>query len=218
MKTRMSSVTRSGLRLLFSTAVALFAVTCAFAGDLRGKQLYANCVACHKEDGSGQRLLNAPAISGLSEKHVADQLRKFKVGHRGTHPEDLTGMQMRPMTLLLATDEDVEAVSKYVASLPSAPKEATVVGGDAERGKTLYMTCQACHGAAGEGNDLLNSPSLIHQYDWYLVAQLGKFKKGIRGGNPEDITGSQMRPMSMTLADDQAVKDVVAYIQSLSEE
>lgn len=194
-----------------------FAAAGATAQDERGKQLYNNCVACHGKDGSGNKLLNAPSISGLSEKHVADQLKKFKAGHRGGDPRDASGMQMRPMTLLLTSDEDVEAVSKYVASLPSKPQPATIEGGDAERGKTLYATCQACHGESGEGNDLLNSPALIHQHDWYLVAQLNKFKEGVRGSNPEDITGSQMRPMSMTLADDQAVKDVVAYIQSLSQ-
>ena len=63
---------------------------------------------------------------------------------------------------------------------------------------------------------MLNAPSLLGQHDWYHVAQLNKFKDGIRGANPQDITGSQMRPMAMTLVNEQAVKDVVAYIQSLN--
>lgn len=216
MNPKSTSLLSTGVRLLTAGLLASLLTASSFGDDARGKQLYTNCVACHKEDGSGQKLLNAPAIAGLSEKYVTAQLEKFKAGHRGTHPEDSAGMQMRPMTLLLTTPEDVAAVSKYVASLEPKPAAATITDGDAERGKMLYMTCQACHGANGEGNDMLNSPALTNQYDWYLDLQLHNFKKGIRGANPEDITGSQMRPMAMTLADDQAIKDVVAYIQSLS--
>ena len=50
--------------------------------------------------------------------------------------------------------------------------------------------------------------------DWYYKVQLENFKAGIRGSNPEDATGMLMRPMSKTLADDQAVLDVIAYIMT----
>jgi cytochrome c oxidase subunit 2 len=45
-----------------------------------------------------------------------------------------------------------------------------------------------------------------------VVRQLQNFKAGIRGTHPEDINGQTMRPMSMTLADEKAMKDVAAYI------
>lgn len=217
MNSNLSALIKGGLRLAVASLLASVVSVSSYANDERGKQLYNNCVACHQADGSGMKLLNAPAIAGLSEKYVAAQIGKFKAGHRGGDPRDATGMQMRPMSLLLSSEADIQAVSKYVASLPASPKEPSIEGGNAETGKALYMTCQACHGADGKGNDLLNSPSLLNQYDWYHMSQLQKFKDGIRGGNPEDITGSQMRPMAMTLANEQAVKDVVAYIQSLSQ-
>ncbi len=160
--------------------------------------------------------MNAPALAGLSEKYVAAQIAKFKVGHRGGDPRDASGLQMRPMASLLTSEADIAAVSKYIASFEGKKTEATIEGGDIERGKALYMTCQACHGADAAGNDLMNAPALSQQHDWYLTAQLHKFKDGIRGAKPEDVTGSQMRPMAMMLADEQAVKDVVAYIHSLS--
>ena len=53
----------------------------------------------------------------------------------------------------------------------------------------------------------------------YLQAHgtpLNKFKKGIRGTNPRDTTGATMRPMSMILADEQAMKNVVAHISTLA--
>ncbi|MDQ8204947.1 c-type cytochrome [Pelagicoccus sp. SDUM812003] len=217
MKTILSSRTSSGIKAALGGLLALVALGAAQADDARGKQLYANCVACHGDDAQGMKLLNAPALSGLSEQYIVNQIKKFKAGHRGGNVKDATGMQMRPMATLLVTEEDIGAVAKYIASLPSKPVEATLVGGDPEKGKMLYMTCQACHGPDGKGNDMLNSPSLINQHDWYTLHQLHKFKEGVRGSNPEDVTGSQMRPMAMTLADEQAMKDVIAYIQSLSE-
>ena len=69
----------------------------------------------------------------------------------------------------------------------------------------------------GEGNVSLNAPRLSNQHDWYLVRQLQNFKKGVRGANQNDVYGAQMRPMAMILANDQAVNDVAAYINTLAE-
>jgi cytochrome c oxidase subunit 2 len=86
---------------------------------------------------------------------------------------------------------------------------------DAERGKTLYATCGACHGANGEGMEALNAPKLAGQEEWYIIRQLQNFKNGVRGNNPKDTYGMQMAPMAQTLADDAAMADVAAYIRSL---
>lgn len=204
-------------RAIACALVAFLTASLAQAADAYGKQLYINCVACHGAAGQGNKLLNAPALSGLSEKYIASQFKKFKVGHRGGDVRDSAGLQMRPMSMILSTDEDIAAVASYVASLDPISPEATLEGGDAEAGKMLFMTCQACHGADAKGNDMLSSPALVGQYDWYLQTQLHNFKVGIRGANPEDVTGGQMRPMAMILADDQAMLNVIAYIQTLSE-
>jgi len=89
--------------------------------------------------------------------------------------------------------------------------------GDAERGKTFYAVCAACHGPDGEGMQELNAPALAGQEEWYIVRQLQNFKTGIRGKNPGDIYGMQMAPMAMTLPDDQAMEDVAAYLSSLGD-
>ena len=34
--------------------------------------------------------------------------------------------------------------------------------------------------------------------------------------SPGDVTGALMRPMSMTLPDEQSIKDVIAYITTLA--
>jgi len=86
---------------------------------------------------------------------------------------------------------------------------------DAERGKTLYATCGACHGPNGEGMQALNAPRLAGQEAWYVVRQLQNFKSGVRGTNPADTFGLQMAPMAQILPDEAAIEDVAAYIQSL---
>lgn len=184
--------------------------------DARGEQLYRNCSICHGPDAQGIPLQLAPALSNLSEKYIVEQLKKYKSGIRGAHEKDIAGLRMLPMSQTLLTEEDMQAVASHIVSLGSSPIEATLEGGDPVKGQTLYATCLACHGPDGKGNDLLNAPSLIHQHDWYQLTQLKNFKEGIRGGNPQDITGAQMRPMAMMLVDEQAMKDVIAYIQTLS--
>lgn len=183
---------------------------------LPGHELYAACISCHGKDGYGQEKIAAPAIAGLPQWYVEAQLVKFRTGVRGAHPDDLEGLRMRPMSRQMMDDGEVKAVSAYVASMAAMKQPSTVQGGDAAAGAASYATCLACHGPDGKGNQALNAPPIAGQHDWYLVSQLNKFKKGIRGTNPKDVTGAQMRPMSMTLADDQAIKNVVAHISTLA--
>jgi cytochrome c oxidase subunit 2 len=51
--------------------------------------------------------------------------------------------------------------------------------------------------------------------DWYLARQLQNFKDGIRGAHPTDYYGYQMGLMANVLQDEQAIKDLVAYINTL---
>lgn len=92
---------------------------------------------------------------------------------------------------------------------------AGFAAGDAAKGKAFYTTCVACHGDKGQGNKALNSPKIAGQETWYVVRQLKNFKAGIRGAHPKDTYGAQMRPMAMTLPNDQAIEDVAAYIATL---
>ena len=87
--------------------------------------------------------------------------------------------------------------------------------GDPAAGKSLYMVCSSCHGSSGEGNQSLNSPPLAGVPAWYTARQLTNFKEGVRGTNPKDVYGMQMRPMAMTLTSQKAIDDVSAYIESL---
>jgi cytochrome c oxidase subunit 2 len=178
-------------------------------------QLFQLCAQCHGEAALGNRAVNAPSIAGLPQWYIEAQLTKFKAGGRGTHFDDLTGMQMRPMALSLETEDEIKTIAAYVAGLPPAKPVPVLTGGDPNRGKTLFAVCVACHQPDGAGNEALKAPPLTHANDWYVASSLKKFKAGIRGTNAKDISGAMMRPMSQTLVDDQAVTDVVAYIVTL---
>ena len=188
------------------------------AEEARGKVLFDFCSSCHGPDAGGNAMFLAPAIAGMEEWYIRTQLQKFQSGVRGTHPDDVGGMRMPPMALTLEKDGDPEAVAKYVASLPPVQPAPTLTGGDAARGQGLYAPCTGCHGLNGEGNQALNAPPLTHISDWYLLEQLKKYKDGVRGSNPEDTTGMVMRGMMAVLRTEQDMKDVVAYIRTLSKQ
>jgi len=186
-------------------------------GLARGAQLYDTCVPCHGEQGQGSHDLSAPAIAGLPQWYVEAQLTKFKGGQRGAHPNDVEGARMRPMARTLTRPTDVTSVAQYVAGLAEVHPVHTLPAGDPQAGASRYNTvCIVCHGPDGRGMEPLKSPSLVAQADWYMLSQLKKFKSGMRGAHPEDISGSQMRAMAMTLEDEKVMMDVIAYIQTLS--
>jgi len=205
----------------FVTAAALAAFVFANAGParaedpvVRGEKLYGLCTQCHGPEAAGDPLSLAPAIAGLPAWYVEAQLKYFKGGARGTHPDDKGGLRMYPMSLALKSDSDISAAAAYVASLPRTRPPVTVQG-DAAKGANSYKTCAACHGPDGNGNQALNAPSLVGSSDWYLVESLKKFKAGVRGGNTGNQNAILMRGMALSLADDQAINDVVAHIMTL---
>ena len=203
--------------------VALFGATSpAVAQDANvqaGEELYKVCAVCHGKKALGNPTLNAPKLVDQSTAYLQRQLQNFKSGLRGKAKGDRYGGQMQPMVSAL-DEADIINVAGYIASLtpPVAKKVKSKVKGDAEKGRQLYQTCVACHGADGKGNDALGAPRLAGQSDWYLLRQLQNFQKGARGAQPGDTFGSQMRAMATTLADKKSQRNVVAYINSLGAE
>ena len=206
-------------RILTSLAAMLLCAAPALAqGDAAaGKAQYATCVACHGDQAQGNQALNAPRLNHLEPVYVAAQLVKFRSGVRGGEGATASSRSMAPMAATLADDQAIADVSAYIASLGSPTSEATVEGDAALGGDYYNQFCGACHGAGAVGNTSLNSPRLVGTDDWYLEAQLLAFRSGERGSHPEDTTGKQMRAMAMVLPNEQAVKDVVAYLRSLGE-
>jgi cytochrome c oxidase subunit 2 len=213
---------KSVRRTLANVAAGLLLATAAPIGDAAadqledGRKVFALCAQCHGDDAGGNSLFLAPAIAGLKLWYIESQLKAFRSGSRGLHPEDVAGMRMAPMARTLRKDEDLAAVAAYVASLPPTRPEREIHDGDPERGKAHYALCGSCHAADGAGNQQMNAPGLTHASDWYLLSQMEKFRTGVRGANPGNPLAGMMIPMAMTLPDEQALKDVVAHIMTLS--
>lgn len=99
---------------------------------------------------------------------------------------------------------------------PSIVRAADAPGAPAEvlRGKAYYTTCAGCHGNAGEGFWGMRAPRLAGMPQAYVERQLRLFRSGLRGG-PADFYGVAMNGRAKALPDDQAVRDVAAYIATL---
>jgi cytochrome c oxidase subunit 2 len=196
-------------RVLVAAALAFAVAGSAVAGND-----FDYCLLCHGANGNGNKAINAPKISGLEPWYIARQLENFAEGIRGVPAEDAAGHEMGPVGMRLKKEGTLDDAVKFVASLKSA-RPASTLTGNVKHGKQLYVTCAACHGAAGEGNQSTQVPALAARSDWYLVTQLQNFKQGVRGADPRDIYGAQMRAVASQLSDDQAINDVVAYINTL---
>jgi len=217
--------------------LATLAVGCARPeGEARAPRIYETCASCHGDDGEGNREYGAPAIAGMPQWYLQRQLEKFRDGHRGVDPDDYQGLRMRAMVRTLdpvarveeprelaegeaPPPSNIEAIAAYVSAMPAATPQPTddplYTGASAERGQGLYATCVECHGENAQGNEERDAPPLTMLNDWYIVAQLSKFKAGDRGTTPGDETGAAMRPMALGLASEQAMADVAAYIATL---
>jgi len=174
------------------------------------------CTVCHGVQLKGNRGLEAPRLSSMGAWYVKRQLESFSRNWRGAHDADTSGMEMRPMAAIL-TSQEIDEAAVFVSKARSELPEPTV-SGDAARGESLYATCSVCHGTEGEGNEGLGAPGLAGRNDWYLARQISLFRDGVRGSHPADTYGIQMRAAPGVLPDDDAINDVVAYLNTLQPE
>ena len=172
------------------------------------------CLLCHGANANGNYGIRAPKLSGVEPWYLARQLDAFASGVRGAPAEDDGGHEMGPVGMRLRQEGVRDAAVQFIGALDSK-RPVPTVSGDVAHGKRLYATCAACHGAKAEGNATLQAPALAARSDWYLVTQLSNYKQGLRGADERDTFGAQMRAVAATLADDQAMHDVVAYINTL---
>ncbi len=131
--------------------------------------------------------------------------------------EELCGIGHFAMRGSVVVDEQEDYEAWYAAQ-PTYRETLNRPVGDPAMGQNRYVVCIACHGPAGEGMVALNAPKISGQESWYLRRQLDYYKSGARGAHPEDIYGQQMAPMVITLADEQAIEDVIAYIGTFPDE
>ncbi|MBT8084082.1 MAG: c-type cytochrome [Woeseia sp.] len=128
--------------------------------------------------------------------------------------EELCGIAHFAMRGAVIVDDEADYTT-WLASTSTFAETQAVAAGNADIGRAQYAVCAACHGQQGEGLELLNGPKLAGQSKWYLRNQIHAYQNGLRGANENDTYGRQMAPMAMTLANESALNNVIAYIQTL---
>lgn len=194
--------------------LATVAALTLLAGVAEAGNQFDYCLVCHGANANGNLAIRAPKLSGMEALYMTRQLKNFAAGTRGVPADDVSGHEMRPVALRLEKEGVLDAAVQFIGTLDSRKPTATVRG-DVQQGQVLYAACAECHGPKGEGNAQLQAPALAARSDWYLVTQLNNYRLGVRGTDARDAFGAQMRAAAGTLADDQAVSDVVAYINTL---
>ena len=175
------------------------------------------CLSCHGAQGIGQESLQAPALTSLDPVYIARQIRHFRDGVRGAHPEDTHGSIMAASSVGLS-DPSIADLAGYIDALPNALPVATIKG-DIAQGKDYHLNlCSACHGSNALGNVALEAPALAGLNDWYVLSQYEKFRGGLRGAHPQDRWGVQMVRLAPAITDTDILESIAAYLATLPPE
>lgn len=183
----------------------------ADADAAAGKELTANCGACHGADGNSANPA-WPKLAGQGSKYLLKQLQEIKSGVRSI-PEMAT--QLDKMS-----DQDLANVAAYYESLPSTGSAAENDGEQLVLGEQVYRSgvkesgiaaCTACHSPTGSGNSLAGFPRLSGQHAVYIEAQMKKFQTTARNNDAESV----MRDIAkrMTAAEIKAVANYAAGLR-----
>jgi cytochrome c553 len=94
---------------------------------------------------------------------------------------------------------------------------APTASADEARAKSVYKICAPCHGNQGEGKAELGAPAVAGLPEWYIDAQLKKFRAGIRGRHPKDVAGQRMRPLVRTIPKEEDIAIVSKYVAAMKQ-
>ena len=86
---------------------------------------------------------------------------------------------------------------------------------DQARGEVLYANCVSCHMAQGWGDQKIGAPAIAGLPEWYIEAQLLKFRSAQRGSHFDDINGMKMRPMSLSLLHERDVSIIASHVSKM---
>jgi len=172
----------------------------------RGETLVAECMLCH----SNKEAQRGPILHGMEMWYLMDQLEKFRSGVRGKLASNRSEYLMGVGARKIKDDFELAYVANWFSEQDPLPAIRTVQG-SLEEGKEYFnQRCASCHGGNGEGNRLLNAPSLQRLEGWYFLEQRREFRSGERGYHPQDIGGQAMAAASQEISD-RNLRNVVAY-------
>jgi cytochrome c553/uncharacterized protein (DUF302 family) len=197
-------------RLVLSALLAVPLIAQAYDKD-QAVMIFKKCALCHSHYGQGIPGGRYPRLAGMDEEYMVQALKDFKDGTRwDTAMSVISGLPDM-------TEEEMEAVAKYIASINldehdpyfDVPKLAD---GDPAKGEELFQDeCKTCHGKGAEGKSSKGAPFLKGQYAEYMIRQIGHFKKKARyhDRDPDDETFQEYSP--------QDLNNIIAYVASLDD-
>jgi ubiquinol-cytochrome c reductase cytochrome c subunit len=178
-----------------------------------GKAIFrANCASCHGLNAEGRSTGNADKIAGPALAGVGAASVDFQMG-TGRMPLPRPDVQAPANSERKFTQEQIDSVAAYVASLapgPEVPSEEAVdpTKGDASRGGELFrVNCAMCHNFAGAGGALTR----------------GKYAPAIEGVSGRHIYQAMVTgPQSMPVFNDanltpESKRDIIAFLYSIDE-
>ncbi len=84
--------------------------------DLGREIFQERCMECHRYNGKGELVFMSAQLIGFQDWYIFNQLKKFKAGLRGAHPEDEKGAKMHLVAGFL-TEEEMRGVATYLMDL-----------------------------------------------------------------------------------------------------
>jgi len=141
-------------------------------------------------------------------------LKTIRTGRFEILCEELCGIAHFAMRGAVVVDEPAE-FETWLGNWPTYSEVLSQPPPQPEVAQAQFAVCSACHGAQGEGNQMLNAPRLAGQDAWYIERQLRHFKTGLRGSNDEDAFGKQMAPMAAVLTDETAVRNMASHLAAM---
>ncbi|WP_245951304.1 c-type cytochrome [Phytoactinopolyspora halophila] len=178
-----------------------------------GRQLFAiGCASCHGLRGEGAVRENGTVL-GPSLVGVGAAAVDFQVG-TGRMPMGSPAAQA-PVKPVAYSDEQIDALAAYVASLapgPEIPEEeqydTSVDGADPARGGLLFRTnCAQCHNSSGQGGALT----------------YGQEAPNLTGVEPKYIYEAMLTgPQAMPVFNDETLRpedkrDIIAFLEEVQE-
>jgi cytochrome c553 len=155
------------------------------------------CLGCHGADGKGIAAAGFPRLAGLPAGYLSKQLRDWREGTRAQPV-------MSPLAKALS-EEEINAVSSYLASLPGEPAvdlRRQQIADDPTTRMALYGDwsrqipgCVQCHGPGGSGVGE-HFPPLAGQPRDYLIAQLNAWRDGSRSNDPNQLMAGVAKAMT----------------------
>lgn len=169
------------------------------------------CSNCHGVDGVSVSP-NFPNLAAQPAAYLVAQLTEFRSHNR----QDPAGFEYMWGLSRALTDEQIKGLAAYFASQPPPHNPPEADASQRTAGQAIFTggvpaknipACSACHGAAGQGNEIY--PRLAGQHVDYVVKQLVVFKR-----TDQRPSGSLMKTVAHDLSGDD-IRNVAAYVQSI---